>query len=94
MEKKINVDVNELKDKSKGFIHEFKEFVSRGNVMDMAVGVIIGAAFSDVVTALTKDIINPLINGIGGAEVGGSIKFMVVKEYFMEILLHQLLISL
>ncbi len=74
MEKKINVDVNELKDKSKGFIHEFKEFVSRGNVMDMAVGVIIGAAFSDVVTALTKDIINPLINGIGGAEVGGSIK--------------------
>ena len=74
MEKKITVDVNELKDKSKGFIHEFKEFVSRGNVMDMAVGVIIGAAFSDVVTALTKDIINPLINGIGGAEVGGSIK--------------------
>ena len=74
MEKKINVDVNELKDKSKGFIHEFKEFVSRGNVMDMAVGVIIGAAFSDVVTALTKEIINPLINGIGGAEVGGSIK--------------------
>ncbi len=74
MEKKINVDVKELKDKSKGFIHEFKEFVSRGNVMDMAVGVIIGAAFSDVVTALTKDIINPLINGIGGAEVGGSIK--------------------
>ena len=63
-----------MKDKSKGFIHEFKEFVSRGNVMDMAVGVIIGAAFSDVVTALTKDIINPLINGIGGAEVGGSIK--------------------
>ena len=74
MEKKITVDVNELKDKIKGFIHEFKEFVSRGNVMDMAVGVIIGAAFSDVVTALTKDIINPLINGIGGAEVGGSIK--------------------
>lgn len=37
-------------------------------------GVIIGAAFSDVVTALTKDIINPLINGIGGAEVGGSLK--------------------
>lgn len=72
--KKVNVDVEEIKEKSKGFIHEFREFVRRGNVMDMAVGVIIGAAFSDVVGALTKDIINPLINGIGGAEVGGSIK--------------------
>lgn len=63
-----------LKDKGTGFISEFKEFVLRGNVMDMAVGVIIGGAFSDIVTALTKDFINPLINGIGGAEVGGSIK--------------------
>ncbi|MBE6160808.1 MAG: large conductance mechanosensitive channel protein MscL [Firmicutes bacterium] len=53
---------------------EFKSFILRGNVMDMAVGVIIGAAFGDIVTALTNDFINPLINGIGGAEVGGTIK--------------------
>ena len=66
--------LGKLKDKSTGFVGEFKEFVLRGNVMDMAVGVIIGGAFSDIVTALTKDFINPLINGIGGAEVGGSIK--------------------
>ena len=46
----------------------------RGNVMDMAVGVIIGSAFAGIVTALTDDLINPLINGIGGAEVGGTIK--------------------
>ena len=46
----------------------------RGNVMDMAVGVIIGGAFSGIVTALTDDIINPLINGLGGAEVGGTLK--------------------
>ena len=46
----------------------------RGNVMDMAVGVIIGGAFSGIVTALTTDFINPLINGIGGAEVGGTLK--------------------
>lgn len=74
MKTNVKVDVDELKQKSEGFINEFKAFVMRGNVMDMAVGVIIGAAFSDVVSALTKDVINPLINGIGGAEVGGSLK--------------------
>ena len=60
--------------KGKGFMGEFKEFIMRGNVMDMAVGIIIGGAFSNIVTALTDDIINPLINGIGGAEVGGTLK--------------------
>lgn len=58
----------------KDFAKEFKAFVLRGNVMDMAVGVIIGAAFGDIVTALTNDFINPLINGIGGTEVAGRIK--------------------
>ena len=53
---------------------EFKEFISRGNVMDMAVGVIIGSAFATIVTALTTDFINPLINGIGGVNVAGKIK--------------------
>ena len=72
MEKKINKE--ELKKKSKGFLDEFKSFILRGNVMDMAIGVIIGGAFSNIVTALTNDFINPLINGIGGAEVGGTIK--------------------
>ena len=57
-----------------GFFAEFKEFVMRGNVMDMAIGVIIGGAFAGIVTALTDDFINPLINGIGGAEVGGTFK--------------------
>ena len=41
--------------------------------MDMAVGVIIGGAFATIVTALTNDFINPLINSIGGAEIGGQI---------------------
>lgn len=67
-------EISNLKDKSKGFINEFKEFILRGNVMDMAIGVIIGSAFSDIVTALTNDFINPLINGIGGATVAGKIK--------------------
>ena len=60
--------------KKKGILNEFKEFILRGNVIDMAIGVIIGGAFSNIVTALTTDVINPLINGIGGAEVGGTIK--------------------
>ena len=58
----------------KNFVKEFKEFILRGNVMDMAIGVIIGAAFGNIVTALTENVINPLINGIGGAEVGGQVK--------------------
>ena len=56
-----------------GFLKEFKEFALKGNVMDMAVGVIIGGAFGGIVGALTDDFINPLINSFGGAEVAGSI---------------------
>ena len=55
-------------------LKEFKEFILRGNVMDMAIGVIIGAAFGNIVTSLTTNFINPLINSIGGAEIAGSIK--------------------
>ena len=58
----------------KKFIKEFKEFISKGSVLDLAVGVIIGGAFSAIVTALTDKIIQPLINSIGGAEIAGVIK--------------------
>lgn len=58
----------------KGFMKEFKEFILRGNVMDLAVGVIIGAAFKDIVDALTADFIQPLINSVGGTEIGGSVE--------------------
>ena len=76
MAKKIvdNEKLGKMKEKGHGFFAEFKEFVMRGNVMDMAIGVIIGGAFAGIVTALTDDFINPLINGIGGAEVGGTFK--------------------
>ncbi len=50
----------------KGFMKEFKEFISRGNVMDMAIGIIIGGAFTAIVTALVDSIIMPLITGIFG----------------------------
>ncbi len=45
----------------KKFLNEFKEFAMKGNVMDLAVGVIIGAAFQSIVTSLTEDIISPII---------------------------------
>jgi len=67
--------------KSSGFIAEFKKFIMRGNVMDMAVGVIIGGAFSSIVTALTDSFINPLIavctggSGEDGVQIGGQ--FMI-----------------
>ena len=51
---------------SKGFIGEFKEFVMRGNVMDMAVGVIIGGAFGTIITSLVNDVIMPVITLITG----------------------------
>ena len=50
----------------KKFLAEFKEFINRGNVMDLAVGVIIGGAFTSIATALTTNIINPLISVIAG----------------------------
>ena len=52
--------------KGKGFIHEFEKFISRGNVMDMAVGVIIGGAFSSIITSLVDDILSPILGIFGG----------------------------
>lgn len=57
---------------AKGFINEFKEFVSRGNVMDLAVGVIIGGAFQGIVSSLCDDVITPLIQLIIGKATGKS----------------------
>ena len=50
----------------KKFMNEFKEFISRGNVMDMAVGIIIGGAFTSIVSSLVEDIINPILGIFGG----------------------------
>lgn len=56
-----------MKEKSKGFFGEFKAFIARGNVMDMAVGVIIGGAFSAITTSLINDIIMPLLGIFTGS---------------------------
>ena len=52
----------------KKFFDEFKTFIMRGNVMDLAVGVIIGGAFSAIVTSLTEDIISPVLGIFGGID--------------------------
>ena len=51
----------------KKFFAEFKKFISRGNVMDMAVGIIVGGAFTAIVKSLVDDIISPLLGLLGGA---------------------------
>lgn len=55
-------------------LKEFRKFVLRGNVVDLAVAVVIGAAFNAVITALVKDLIQPLINGVTGSTKGGAIQ--------------------
>ena len=53
-------------------IQEFKDFIAKGNVMDMAVGIIIGAAFTAIVTSLVDDLINPIISlFMGGIDFSG-----------------------
>lgn len=62
--------------KKEGLVAEFREFIEQGDVMDMAVGIIIGGAFMAIVTALTTNIINPLITfltGGNGTNVGGLV---------------------
>jgi large conductance mechanosensitive channel len=55
----------------------FKKFILRGNVVDMAVGVVIGAAFGGVITALTKDLLTPLIAAIVGKPDFSAIHFTI-----------------
>ena len=58
------------KKEKKGFWKEFKEFITRGNVLDMAVGIIVGGAFTAIVNALCNNILKPIINWIIAAIVG------------------------
>ena len=67
----------------KGFFGEFKEFIARGNVMDMAVGVIIGGAFGKISTSLVNDVIMPAVSMLtGGVDFSGW--KLVLKEAVVE----------
>lgn len=62
---------------------EFRKFILRGNVVDLAVGVVIGAAFNGVVQALVKDMITPIISAFGGGSHFENASFTVHKSVFL-----------
>jgi large conductance mechanosensitive channel len=64
-------------------VKDFKEFLLRGNLVDMAVGIVIGVAFAAVVTALVADLITPLIAAIGGKPRFGDLSFTVNGSHFL-----------
>ena len=88
-----------MKEKTSGFFGEFKQFIARGNVMDMAVGVIIGGAFSAITTSLINDIIMPLLGILTGSvsfadmtvEIGSAV---VAYGNFIQAILNFLVMAL
>ena len=65
----------------KSFIKEFREFALKGNVMDLAVGMIIGGAFTAIITAFIDDIINPIIGMFGGTDFSSMFVSLNGEEY-------------
>lgn len=71
-------------EEKKGFVKEFKEFIMRGNVLDMAVGVIIATAFGKITTSLVKDVFMPFISWIFGARDMTALNIVVRPETLNE----------
>ena len=69
-------------EQKKGLLTEFRDFILRGNVVDLAVAVVIGAAFGAVVTALVKDILTPIIAAIFGKPDFSQLTFTIHKSKF------------
>ncbi len=64
-------------------LKEFKQFLLRGNVVDLAVGVVIGAAFGTVITALVKDLLTPFISAVAKVPDFSGLSFMINDSKFM-----------
>lgn len=64
-------------------LKEFKQFIMKGNVVDLAVGVVIGVAFGAVVTSLVNDLVTPLIGAIGGQPDFSALSFTINGSKFM-----------
>lgn len=75
--KKIKIDKNKSIETLTNEASEFKKFISRGNVVDMAVGVIVGGAFGKIVTSLVNDLLMPLIGVVIGGLNFSSLSFKV-----------------
>lgn len=65
-ELKNDINVEKVKKESRSFVKEFKEFAIKGNAVDLAIGMVIGSAFTGIINSLVKDIITPLIGIITG----------------------------
>lgn len=91
MNKKINMKIDklrrELMKKGIGLIEEFKKFIARGNVVDMAVGVIVGGTFTSIVTSLNQDILTPILGIFGGKDFS-FLKFKLGSEENAPVLLY------
>lgn len=75
---KLEVEIQEVEKKVSSVFKEFKEFINRGNMLDLAIGVVIGAAFTAFTNAFMTNLINPLVGVIsGGADF--SNRFYVIK---------------
>ena len=71
-----------MRSKGMGLADEFKQFLMRGNLVEMAVAIVIGIAFANVVTAFVEDMITPLIAAIGGKQDFASLTFTINDSVF------------
>jgi large conductance mechanosensitive channel len=69
--------------KTKGFFEEFKKFISKGNIVDLAVAVVIGGAFTKIINSLVSDLIMPLIGLIVGSSDLADYRFHIVDEVYI-----------
>lgn len=75
-------DAHAVEGRGMGLAQEFKAFILRGNVVDLAVAVVIGAAFSGIVAALVKDLITPLIAALGAQPNFANLSFKINNSVF------------
>lgn len=75
---KTKIDLSRQKEKAGGFLNEFRQFALRGNVIDLAVGVIIGGAFQKIVTSVVNDLIMPFVGMLTGG-INFTDQFVVLK---------------
>lgn len=77
------VTASQITEKGKGFIADFKKFITRGNVIDMAVAVVMGASFNKIISSLVNDIIMPAIGALMGGINFTDLKY-VISEAVIE----------
>lgn len=75
---------NEPVEKKKGFFAEFREFIAKGDVMDMAVGIIVGSAFTKIVNSLVADVLNPIVALFTGGKSLAGLKCVITKAQIAE----------